>query len=140
MAKIRHIAMTTRNVRATAEFFKQAFGMVEIPQRPNSPVEAATLSDGYINVTVLGWKEDRYGGGSPGLHHFGFHVEDLAAAEATLTALGAQELAEHNRTYGNLRGTPDRWVGEKKWLTPDGMAIDVNPTGWVIRPGGEPGE
>ena len=49
MAKIRHIAMTTRNVRATAEFFKQAFGMVEIPQRPNSPVEAATLSDGYIN-------------------------------------------------------------------------------------------
>ncbi len=56
MAKIRHIALTTRNVRATAEFFKQAFGMVEIPQRPNSPVEAATLSDGYINVTVLGWK------------------------------------------------------------------------------------
>jgi catechol 2,3-dioxygenase-like lactoylglutathione lyase family enzyme len=140
VAKIRHIAMTTRNVRATAEFFKQAFGMVEIPQRPNSPVEAATLSDGYINVTVLGWKEDRYGGGHPGLHHFGFHVEDLDAAEATLTELGAHELAEHNKAYGNLRGTPEKWVGEKKWLTPDGMAIDVNPTGWVIRPGGEPGE
>jgi hypothetical protein len=114
--------------------------MTELPARPNSPVEAATLSDGYINVTVLGWKEDRYGGGRPGLHHFGFHVEDLAASEATLTALGAEELVEHNRTYGNLRGTPDRWVGEKKWLTPDGVAIDVNQTGWIVRPGGEPGE
>lgn len=140
MAKIRHIAITTQNVRATADFFKEAFGMIELPARPNSPVEAATLSDGYINVTVLGWKEDRYGGGRPGLHHFGFHVENLEAAETTLTALGAKELTEHNRTYGNLRGTPDNWVGEKKWLTPDGVAIDVNQTGWVIRPGGEPGE
>lgn len=140
MAKIRHIAMTTRNVRATADIFKAAFGMIKIPQRPNSPVEAATLSDGSINVTLLGWKDDRYGGGSPGLHHFGFRVGDPDAAEGSLTGLGARELSEHNRTYGNLRGTPARRVGEKKWPTPDGVAIDVNQDGWVIRPGGEPAE
>ncbi len=35
------------------------------------------LSDGYINVTILKFKEDRYGGGRPRLHHFGIHVEDL---------------------------------------------------------------
>jgi catechol 2,3-dioxygenase-like lactoylglutathione lyase family enzyme len=140
MAKIRHIGITTRNVRATADFFKEAFGMVELPGKPNSPVEAATLSDGYINVTVLGWKEDRYGGGHPGLHHFGFHVEDLEAAETRLTTLGAKELVEHNRTYGNTEGTPDTWIGERKWLTPDGIPIDVNQSGWRIRPGGARGE
>ena len=102
MAKIRHIGITTRNMRATAGFFKEAFGMIELPGKPDSPVEAATLSDGYINITVLGWKEDRYGGGHPGLHHFGFHVEDLDAAAANLATLGARELVEHNRMYGNV--------------------------------------
>lgn len=54
MAKIRHIGITTWNVRATADFFREAFGLTEIPDKPGSPVAAAILSDGYINVTVLG--------------------------------------------------------------------------------------
>ncbi|HEX2195178.1 MAG TPA: VOC family protein [Candidatus Limnocylindria bacterium] len=140
MAKIRHIGITTRDVRATAEFFKEAFGLIELPRNPNSPVEAAVLSDGYINVTVLKWIEDRYGGGHPGLHHFGLHVENLEETEAKLTALGAVELAEHNRQYGNTEGTPDNWIGERKWLTPEGIPIDVNQSGWRIRPGGARGE
>ena len=138
MAKIRHIGITTRDPDKTAAFYKEAFGMVEVQRSPNN--EGVVLSDGYFNVTLLKFKEDRYGGGHPGLHHFGFHVEDLDETEAKLAPLGATELTEWNRTYGNQEGTPDRWVGERKWVTPDGITIDVNPTGWKVRPGGERGE
>ena len=138
MAKIRHIGITTRDPGATAEFFKAAFGLVEVERSPDNA--GVVLSDGYINVTLLGFKFDRYGGGQPGLHHFGFHVENLEEAEARLAPLGAVELKEWNQTYGNKEGTPDHWVGERKWMTPDGVTIDVNPTGWKTRPGGARGE
>ena len=140
MAKpaIRHIGITTNDPGATADFFIKGFGFTEVLRRDNN--EAAIVSDGYINVTLLKFKVDRYGGGQPGLHHFGFHVEDLDETEARLAPLGAVELKEWNDTYGNQEGTPDRWVGERKWTTPDGITIDVNPTGWKTRPGGERGE
>ena len=138
MAKIRHIGITTRDPAATAAFFTQAFGLVEVQRSQND--EGVVLSDGYINVTLLKFKVDRYGGGHPGLHHFGFHVEDLEETEAKLAPLGAVELKEWNQTYGNQEGTPEKWVGERKWMTPEGITIDVNPTGWKIRPGGERGE
>jgi methylmalonyl-CoA/ethylmalonyl-CoA epimerase len=138
MPKIRHIGITTRDPAATADFFVKAFGMTVVERSPSG--EGIILSDGYINVTLLKFKVDRYGGGHPGLHHFGFHVEDLEQTEAKLAPLGAVELAEWNQTYGNQEGTPDRWVGERKWMTPEGITIDVNPSGWKVRPGGERGE
>jgi hypothetical protein len=68
------------------------------------------------------------------------HVEDLAAAEAKLTTLGAREPAEHSRTYGNTEGSPDDWIGEWQWLTPGGILIDVDQSGWRITPGGARGD
>ena len=138
MPKIRHIGITTRDPAKTAEFFVNAFGMTEVQRSPNG--EGVILSDGYINVTLLKFKFDRYGGGHPGLHHFGFHVEDLDETEGKMEPLGAVELKEWNQTYGNQEGTPEKWVGERKWMTPDGITIDVNPSGWITRPGGQRGE
>jgi catechol 2,3-dioxygenase-like lactoylglutathione lyase family enzyme len=137
-AAIRHIGITTNDPGATADFFIKGFGFTEILRRENN--EAAIVSDGYINVTLLKFKVDRYGGGHPGLHHFGIQVDNLEEAEARISSLGATELVEWNRTYGNQEGTPDKWVGERKWHTPEGMAIDVNPSGWVNTPGGKRGE
>ncbi len=137
-AAIRHIGITTKDPGATADFFIKGFGFIEILRRPNNG--AVIVSDGYINVTLLKFKVDRYGGGHPGLHHFGFHVEDLEETEAKMAPLGATELKEWNDAYGNQEGTPDHWVGERKWMTPEGITIDVNPTGWVTRPGGDRGE
>jgi len=138
MAKIRHIGITTQDPKAAAEFFKQAFGFVDVDTPPGS--ESAIISDGYINVTLLKFQTDRYGGGTPGLHHFGIQVEDLDQTEVGLRALDAVELKEWNQKYGNQEGTPDKWVGERKWRTPDGLSIDVNPSGWKTRPGGARGE
>src|SRR5215207_6658874 len=138
MAKIRHIGITTNDPEGSAEFFKQAFGFEEVFRSPSG--EGVVVSDGYINVTLLKFKVDRYGGGRPGLHHFVIKVEDLAQAEGQIAPLGAVELAEWNRTYGNQEGTPEHWVGERKWMTPEGISIEVNPSGWVTRPGGARGE
>ena len=138
MAKIRHIGITTNDPEGSAEFFTKAFGF-EVVFRSASG-EGVVVSDGYINVTLLKFKEDRYGGGRPGLHHFGIQVEDLEEAEAKLRPLGATELVEWNKTYGNQEGTPEKWVGERKWMSPEGLAIDVNPSGWITRPGGKRGE
>ena len=117
---------------------KEAFGLIEVSRAPDN--QSMVLSDGYINITLLRFKYDRYGGGTPGLHHFGVHVDDLDQAERKLGDLGAQPLTEWNEKYGNKEGTPDNWVGEKKWMSPEGLAIDVNPSGWQIRAGGPRGE
>jgi lactoylglutathione lyase len=138
MNKIRHIGITTKDPAAASTFYQEAFGLVEVAADPNNGW--AIVSDGYINVTLLGFKVDRYGGGRPGLHHFGIHVDDLDETEEKMRPLGAVELEEWNKTYGNQEGTPTKWVGERKWMTPDGVSIDVNPSGWITRPGGKRGE
>jgi catechol 2,3-dioxygenase-like lactoylglutathione lyase family enzyme len=138
MPNIRHIGITTRDPARTGAFMKEAFGLIEVSSDPDN--ESMVLSDGYINVTLLRFQYDRYGGGTPGLHHFGVHVEDLDQAESKLAELGAEELTFWNQTYGNAEGTPDNWVGEKKFMSPEGLAMDINPSGWQIRAGGPRGE
>jgi len=138
MPQIRHIGISTRDPGAAADFYINAFGMTEVQRGPDN--EWAIISDGYINVTLLGFKYDRYGGGYPGLHHFGVQVEDLDQSEELIEEHGGMELTEWNETFGNSEGTPDNWIGEKKFMSPDGVALDVNPSGWKMRPGGERGE
>jgi catechol 2,3-dioxygenase-like lactoylglutathione lyase family enzyme len=134
MPKIKHIGITTNDPGATADFFINTFGLIEVERAPDN--ESVILSDGYINVTLLKFRYDRYGGGYPGLHHFGFQVEDLDQTGEVIEREGGYELTEWNKTYGNSEGTPDNWIGEKKYMTPEGIALDVNPTGWKMRPGG----
>ena len=85
MPQIRHIGITTNDPVATGEFYKDAFGFVEVSRDPNN--EGMIISDGYINVTLLKFKYDRYGGGEPGLHHFGVQVEDLDHTEQKIAAV-----------------------------------------------------
>lgn len=126
MSKIRHIAVTTNDLARSAEFYKGAFGLDEI----NRSDEAVILTDGYIVFALLLFRADRYGGGRPGLHHFGFQIEGMDEVEGRMRALGGREMVEYNQEYGNREGTPNNWVGEKKWMDPEGVAFDINPTGW----------
>ena len=126
MPKIKHIGISTNDPGSAADFYINAFGMIEVQRDPDN--EFAIISDGYINVTLLKFKYDRYGGGYPGLHHFGVQVEDLDQSEELILEEGGQELTWWNEHYGNKEGTPDNWVGEKKFMSPEGVALDVNPT------------
>ena len=138
MPLIKHIGISTKDPGATADFYIKAFGMTEVQRAPDN--SSAILSDGYINLTILDFKYDRYGGGRPGLHHFGFQVEDLDDATEQVVENGGEELTEWNTTYGNREGTPDNWIGEKKHMDPFGVALDVSQSGWKTRPGGRRGE
>ena len=77
MARIRHIALTTREPAKVAEFYKAAFGLKELRRSPNG---AVFLSDGHINLAILNHKDERsldmgaHGPNFSGIHHFGFEV------------------------------------------------------------------
>src|SRR5580658_8727560 len=95
MARIRHIALTTKDPAKTALFYKDAFGLKEVRRSPNGSV---FLTDGHINLAVLNLKDNRsadvgaHGENFEGIHHFGFEVENLDEAVHQLTKVEATQL------------------------------------------------
>ncbi len=55
MAKIKHIALTTKDPAEVAAFYKEAFGLQEIRRSKSG---AVFLTDGYINLAILNWKTE----------------------------------------------------------------------------------
>ncbi|HXG53640.1 MAG TPA: VOC family protein [candidate division Zixibacteria bacterium] len=129
MAKIKHIAIRTRDVEKTAAFYKAAFGLREVGLGRNG----VYLTDGYLNVAVLGFQAGA--DGEPlrlGLDHLGFQVDDLEAALDRIRRSGGTTLAEGDETPPTDPGR--RSYYEVKCLGPDGQVIDVSAGGWVGAP------
>ena len=133
MAKIRHIAMTTANPSAVAEFYKEAFDMEEVRR---SPQGAVFLSDGYINLAILNHKTEEDADVGPngpnfnGIHHFGFLVEDLDAASKKLEKAKRKHLSERSGLRIEMTPMGGRNNFEMKWEGPDGVVIDISHIGW----------
>ena len=95
MARIKHIALTTKNPDQVAAFYRDGLGLKEIRRSPSG---AVFLTDGYINLAILNWKTDKdadVGANGPnynGIHHFGFEVDDLDEASQRLEAVQAKRL------------------------------------------------
>src|SRR5712691_11305296 len=95
MAKIKHIALTTKDPAKVAAFYKESLGLQEIRR---SPLGHVFLTDGYINTAILNWKTEKdadVGANGPnysGIHHFGFEVEDLGEASRRLEGVGGESL------------------------------------------------
>jgi len=83
MAKIRHIAVLTKDTPKLADFYKTSFGMKEVA-RSGKEQKAIYLSDGYINLAILPAR-----GRPEGIYHFGFEVENVGEAMQTAIAAGA---------------------------------------------------
>ena len=94
MPKLRHIAIATNDPKATAEFYKKAFGFEQIGETsPTSPLATGYfLSDGTLNIAILKFKTDQIGKGMDytGVHHFGVLVDDPEKTTAHLESLGAE--------------------------------------------------
>ena len=60
MPKLRHIAIATNDPKATAEFYKKAFGFQQVGETsPTSPLaQGYFLSDGTLNIAVLKFKTE----------------------------------------------------------------------------------
>ena len=131
MARIKHIALTTKEPAKAAEFYKAAFGLKEL-RRNNGNV---FLTDGYIHVAVLKTKGEEapdlgaHGPHFTGIHHFGFEVDDLDEAGRKLEAAHGHRLTAKDVSDATLRdGVHTNF--EQKWSGPDGVVIDVSHTGW----------
>jgi catechol 2,3-dioxygenase-like lactoylglutathione lyase family enzyme len=112
MAKIRHIAIRSDDVEATAAFFQKVFGLTLVQRRDHGPID---LSDGDVNITLL--PTTIRGRTRPaGFEHIGFSVEDTEATRQRLVDAGAEEL--------NPIALGDAYY-ESKYKLPEGLVIDV---------------
>ena len=132
MAKIRHVAMTTKNPSEVAEFYKKAFDMEEIRRSDNG---AVFLSDGYINLAILNWKTEKdadvgiNGANFSGIHHIGFMVDDLDDACEKLNDVKGEQLNSRDGLETMSPTGPRNF--EMKWAGPDGVVLDISHTGWA---------
>jgi len=94
MARIRHIAIATRDPEATKRFYMEGLGLKEVGKVNSPTAEGYYLSDGHVNLAILKFKYDdpattegalRY----TGLHHFGVEVENMVEGRARIEKAGA---------------------------------------------------
>src|SRR3981189_1764199 len=132
MARIKHIALTTKEPAKVADFYKAAFGLKELRRSPN---RAVFLTDGHINVAILNYKTEKsadvgaHGPNFDGIHHFGFEVDDLDEACEKLENAQAQRLTGKDHVDATMAAGGHANF-EMKWAGPDGVVIDISHTGW----------
>ena len=78
-ARIRHIALSVKDIDATADFYEKAFGLKRSPKSEGPTAYRVYMSDGEINLALLQYKSE-VGSGikNPsefvGIHHFGAKI------------------------------------------------------------------
>jgi catechol 2,3-dioxygenase-like lactoylglutathione lyase family enzyme len=142
MAKIKHIAISTQDVDATARFYVDVLGLKEIQKLDTKNATGYYLSDGNINLAILNFKNDQVAGaergrGYSGIHHIGFQVEDDENVKAKLEEANFAPRDDINAALGiGMDGAQHANV-EVKYNAPDGVVIDISHTGWVGTSGDE---
>lgn len=120
MAKLRHIALSVKDLERSAKFYEDAFGMKRVRQ---SDV-AIMMSDGVMSLALLHLRSndnapDERGPDYVGLHHMGFLVDDVPAASELVEAAGGN----YHGQIVNVGKGPE---SERKYRDPNGIVIDVS--------------
>ena len=127
MARIKHIAIRTRDVEKTASFYKEAFGLEQVGLGQNG----IYLSDGFINIAILKFQPGE--NGEPlrlGIDHMGFQVNDVEAALARIDSCGGKSVTERSEVHRSDPAKPQSYY-EVKCVGPDDQVFDVSSAGWV---------
>ena len=133
-ARIRHIALSVKDIDATADFYEKAFGLKRSPKSEGPTAFRVYMSDGEINLALLQYKSE-VGSGlkNPsdfvGIHHFGFQCDDLENQQKQIEAAGG-------KFFFDL-GDPDDDDFERKFRDPNGIIFDINWKGWALTQGKE---
>src|ERR1044072_7789625 len=120
MARIRHIALLTKDTEKLSEFYKSAFGLKEVARSGEASEhgQAIYLSDGHINLAILPARNRR-----EGIYHFGMEGGGVKGAGDTA------------KSTGPTGGTPDlprdRRFAETFVLDPVGTRVDLS-RGWKV--------
>ena len=135
MARIKHIALTTKDPGKVAEFYKQAFGLEEVRRNEAGSV---WLTDGYISLAVLNWKTEKNGDVGPmgpnfsGIHHFGFQVDDEDTSTETLQ--DAMKVPLTRFTGDPTKSPTGGGAFEMKVSGPDEVVIELSDGAYVEGP------
>ena len=131
MARIKHIALATRDPETTAKFYIDGLGLKEVGKLNSPTAEGYYLSDGHVNLAILKFKYDapattegqlRY----TGIHHLGFQIEDMDKARQKIEGAGAV-----HRPYPGTEAMEARGNVEIKFSGPDGVTVDLSESGWA---------
>jgi catechol 2,3-dioxygenase-like lactoylglutathione lyase family enzyme len=127
--KLRHLALSVDDPFATADFYMQAFGMDKVGETDSPLARGVYLSDGVMNLAILGFKNDYWAGHGGkkyrGIHHFGFQVEDMDQLEESIVAAGGDPF-----TGRPTEGKTSTVMFEKKFYDPNGIMVEGAVTGW----------
>ena len=140
MAKIRHIAIASKDADKTKKFYTEIFGMEVIQKLDSRKIYGYLLTDGYINMAILDFKEDAVAGSEwgvdfSGLHHMGFQIDESEGIPEKLEAAGYEPRGDINRALGIKEGGASSRRHEFKYSAPDGVVIDLSSTGWAATSG-----
>ena len=120
MARIRHIALLTKDTEKLAEFYRTSFGLKEVARSGEAAEHgrAIYLSDGHINLAILPARNRR-----EGIYHFGMEVEDVKGSTQTALAAGATVEPPISHKDGRF--------AETFVLDPVGTRVDLS-LGWKV--------
>jgi lactoylglutathione lyase len=130
MPRLRHLALVVSDLDRSAAFYVRALGMTRSAQSESATARRVFLSDGHTNLALLQYKTATGSGldnpaGFTGVHHFGFQVPDLRAAQGAIEDAGG--------TFFFDLGTENEAGFERKFRDPDGVIFDINTAGWPLR-------
>src|SRR5271154_1033438 len=136
-ARIRHIALSVKDIDATADFYEKAFGLRRSPKSEGPTAFRVYMSDGEINLALLQYKSE---GGSGlkksdefvGIHPFGFQCAAIEKQQKQIEAAGG-------KFFFDL-GDPDDDDFERKFKDPNGIIFDINWKGWALTKGKHAGK
>ncbi|MFL6798612.1 MAG: VOC family protein [Xanthobacteraceae bacterium] len=128
-ARIRHIALTVKDIDATADFYEKAFGLKRSPKSEGKTAWSIYLSDGEVNLALLQYKSEegsglKNPGDAVGIHHFGFQCDDFDEQQKRVEQAGGKFFYDLN--------DPDDDNFERKFKDPNGIIFDINWKGWVL--------
>ncbi len=132
VAHIRHIAVAVSEPEMTGEFFGEVFGLEYVGRTLSPLADGIYLTDGYINLALLNYKDDEIAGVERGkdfvgTHHFGFKVDDLDATGTHITDNGG-------KFFLDLPEEKESLYFERKYRDPDGIIFDISHNGWATAP------
>ena len=113
---IRHIALFTPEPQKMADFYCKVLDMKEVGRTDRSSI---FVSDGYLNLVLLYQRKEE----PVGLHHFGFHVQNIDDLQTRLEKAGVRRGAKR----------PERIpFAEYRVHDPEGNGIDISQQGWRV--------
>jgi lactoylglutathione lyase len=113
---ITHLSISAKDLEESANFYKDLFGMEEIPA-PDFPFPVRWLRVGDLQIHLFHTSDD-----APSGHHFGLDVDDFEAFYARVKELGIVDTSDYfSRVYELPDGATQLYIRD-----PAGNMVELN--------------